>query len=453
MKTIREQLLNVPEDRIAIRGKTNITFGELVRSTRQSECALAGHSIALRFSDLSIALRAIIMLDGRARRLMLISSAMDMEVATQLATLGECDVTLGDAAREANLDTQMARYDLPQQSEALHGDLDSTPGVETEWILSTSGTSGESKLVCHSLASLTRTTGLDIERGRETRWGLLYDWTRFAGLQVVLQALLSGASLIVPNRDATLDEQILQLVERGCTHLSATPTFWRKLLMTSAAKDMSLKQVTLGGEIADQRILNALHASYPNARITHIFASTEAGVGFAVSDAREGFPASFLADPPKGIRLRVESGRLFIANSAVQPKYVSTSRTFVTADGFVDTGDIVERAGDRFLFLGRDSGTVNVGGNKVHPEQIERVLLAHPGVLEGRAYGRPNPITGAIVVAEIVAARDSGDSRTLVDSIRTHCRNHLERFQIPAIIKIVKELQLNASGKLARDNP
>src|SRR5204863_2226858 len=85
----------------------------------------------------------------------------------------------------------------------------------------------------------------------------------------------------------------------------------------------------------------------------------------------------------------------------------------VDADGFVDTGDVVERRGDRYHFVGRRGGIINVGGLKVHPEEVEAVINAHPHVRMSRVRTRKNPITGALVVADLVlnGGGESADGR------------------------------------------
>ena len=108
----------------------------------------------------------------------------------------------------------------------------------------------------HTLATLTRTVRSGLELPRH-HWGLLYDLVRFAGLQVFLQAFLSGAPLILVNVAAGIDAQIAALAAGGCTALSATPTWWRKILMSGTDRTLPLRQVTLGGEIADAAVLAA----------------------------------------------------------------------------------------------------------------------------------------------------------------------------------------------------
>src|SRR6266498_2919198 len=68
------------------------------------------------------------------------------------------------------------------------------------------------------------------------------------------------------------------------------------------------------------------------------------------------------------------------------------------AEGFVDTGDMVELRGERYHFVGRRGGIINIGGLKVHPEEVEAVINRHESVRMSRARSRRSPITGAIVV-------------------------------------------------------
>ena len=80
-------------------------------------------------------------------------------------------------------------------------------------------------------------------------------------------------------------------------------------------------------------------------------------------------------------------------------------------EGFVDTGDMVELRGDRYHFVGRRGGIINIGGLKVHPEEIEAVINRHDEVRMSRVKSRKSPITGAIVVADVVLADGCDASR------------------------------------------
>ncbi len=142
-------------------------------------------------------------------------------------------------------------------------------------------------------------------------------------------------------------------------------------------------------------ILDALAQRYPDARIVHVFASTETGAAFSVRDGRAGFPVSYLSEPPRGIELEIREGILHVRSPGV-----STAG----ADGFASTGDIVEVVDDRVFFRGRASGVVNVGGTNVFPEQVEHLLRTHPDVRDALVTSVANALAGNLLVAQVVAS-------------------------------------------------
>jgi len=226
--------------------------------------------------------------------------------------------------------------------------------------------------------------------------------------------------------------------------------------MSPEARAIAPRYIRLSGEIADQGILNTLHAFYPRASIGHAFASTEAGVGFEVNDGLEGFPASIVG-APGDVRIKVDDGSLRIRSARHAVCRIGDERsTIADGDGFVDTGDIVERRGDRYYFLGRQSGIINVGGLKVHPEEVEAAINRHPAVRMSMVRSRKSPITGSLVAADVVLAPESdsvGAARTHTDvkrEILQICRDSLAPHKIPATISFVPGLEMAAAGKLAR---
>jgi acyl-coenzyme A synthetase/AMP-(fatty) acid ligase len=126
------------------------------------------------------------------------------------------------------------------------------------------------------------------------------------------------------------------------------------------------------------------------------------------------------------------------------------------ADGFVDTGDRVEEQGRRYYFMGRRGGVINVGGLKVHPEEVEAVINAHPWVRMSLVRARRNAITGAIVTADVVIAELGAGPGTppgpeaLTRELTDRCRRSLAPHKVPAMIRIVPTLEVSASGKLVR---
>lgn len=351
------------------------------------------------------------------------------------------------------LDGLLKAFLLQPRNENVHGGWEklacSAYGVPllpyemTCWMMGTSGTTGTPKLIPHNLASLTATTKTDLSVGARHCWGLLHDPARFAGLQVVLQALVSGGILVAPELENGLDRALEFMADSGVTSLSVTPSYWRKILMSPAVERLQLKQLTLGGEIVDQAILSALRRVFPEGRIVHIYASTEAGVGFSVGDCKAGFPGSYLADGTlNGVHLKIRSdGHLLIRKGG---SFLQKSH-----DEYLDTEDLVEIQLDRVIFLGRASGAINVGGNKVTPEKIEAILYRHPDVIAARVFGKCNSLMGNLVVAEITIPISS-NGVLIAKELHELCQTHLERWQCPVSIRVVEKIELVASGKLAR---
>lgn len=436
---------------------------ETVRACRCRRVALA-----VRSEDVLVQL--LVLLDGTAREILLVPEAGNAERIAALLACAETEVLLTSGrdvdaqpgVKVLRVDERLLWNQLTEPTEVAGGVHVPQCEVVTRWVLPTSGTTGTPKLVAHTLASLTRSAKLDLSRGRDYRWGSLYNLTGFAGLQVFLQSWCGGSCLILSHADASLEQRVDDLIAGRCTALSATPTMWRKLLMATPVHQLPLRQITLGGEIVDQKILDALRATFPAAKIVHIYASTEAGVGFAVRDGLAGFPATYVEQCPGeerrvehagvGVRVRVdEEGHLLIRPDRDEQELRGGLAPLRRSDGFIDTGDLVVRRGDRYYFLGRASGLINVGGNKVHPEEVEDCLLSCADVLMARVTGRPSAFTGQLVQAEVVV--DEACEENWEDVRRrvvAHCRARLESFKVPAVLKRVDQIEATASGKLKR---
>ena len=192
-------------------------------------------------------------------------------------------------------------------------DVDFRP---TEWVLLSSGTTGIPKMIAHNLASLMAPIAMVTGPGTRVVWGTFYDIRRYGGLQMFLRAVMGGGSLVLSSPSEPTGEYLLRLAEHGVTHLSGTPSHWRRALMSPEARQIAPSYVRLSGEIVDQAILNALHSFYPEAAIGHAFASTEAGVAFEVNDGLAGFPAAVL-NTQTGVEIKVCNDSLHIRSTRI----------------------------------------------------------------------------------------------------------------------------------------
>jgi acyl-CoA synthetase (AMP-forming)/AMP-acid ligase II len=314
--------------------------------------------------------------------------------------------------------------------------------VATQGVVATSGTSGPPKLVEHSWDSLLAAARL-AEQWHGLGWILVYDATRWAGIQVWLQSLLTGGRLVVPaSRDP--DAVLRAIVDEQATVLPATPTLLRRLLTSGDRAILGqarLDRITLGGEAADGPLLEQTRAAFPGAKITQVYATTELGEVFRVTDGLAGFPANWLGRSlAGGARLGMRrDGELL----------VQLSRD--TAE--VATGDLVEKRGERYEFTGRRSDVIVVGGAKVFPRRVEELLRGVPGIADARVYGMPSAITGELVAAEVVLA-DPLPANTSPESVRAAalaaCRGGLEPQSVPRILDIVRKIATNPAGKVPR---
>jgi acyl-CoA synthetase (AMP-forming)/AMP-acid ligase II len=311
----------------------------------------------------------------------------------------------------------------------------------------TSGTTGRPKIAVHTLATLLNRvrSGANVQANREGKWLLTYQTTGFAGVQVMLMAMLSRGLIVVPEQRTPAG--FYEAAKQGeVTQISGTPTFWRSFLMVAPRGALALRQITLGGEAIDQATLDRVKAAFPEARVTHIYASTEAGVGFSVHDGREGFPKAWLERENQGVELRLRDGLLELKTPNAMQRYASGAEQPLLDDGWLKTADRCEIVGERVRILGRQDSTINVGGSKVYPLAVESFLLGLPGVQEARVFGIPNPISGNLVAAEVALAPGVDPEQARI-SILAACREGLAGYQVPRSFKIVDSVKVAASGK------
>jgi acyl-coenzyme A synthetase/AMP-(fatty) acid ligase len=415
--------------------------------------ALAGRSILVWTARQIGAAQALVELDGLAHRIVLCPPDLLPEHLRYVVRTAEVDAIVTDVEDDLLAGAEVPIHVLERPGALLPDDAGRA--CETEWALFTSGTTGRPKMVAHSLAGLTGAIPPPQRAADRAVWATFYDIRRYGGLQVLLRALIGGCPLVLTDTDEPFAEQLARLARSGVTHVTGTPSHWRRLLMAPHAASIAPHYIRLSGEIADQAVLDGLRAMFPRAPIAHAFASTEAGVAFEVEDELEGFPEAFVGRPGP-VEMKVEDGSLRIRSPRTASGYLGQGAPVLAdADGFVDTSDLVELKEGRWRFIGRRNGVINVGGLKVHPEEIEAVINRHPAVRMSMVRARPNPITGAIVTAEVALvdplAADSPEQKSaLRASIMAMCRAALPPHKAPASVKFVPELAVTAGGKLDR---
>jgi len=309
----------------------------------------------------------------------------------------------------------------------------SAPPKSWKITLFTSGTTGLPKKVSHSFESITR----GVRKGpafQSAIWGFAYNPTHMGGLQVFFQALLNGNTMIrlfqLP-RTLILDE----IAARGVTNISATPTFYR-LLLPPENPLSSVQRITFGGERFDATTLDQLSHMFPNARITNVYASTEAGTLFVSRDDIFSVKKNFES------LVKIENGELYIHRSLL-------GQNELCAGEWYCTGDLVELTGQtplQFRFLSRKTEMINVGGYKVNPNEVEDAIRTIPGVGDVRVYSKKNSVVGNIICSEVVSFQQDLTEK----DIRLELQKKLQEYKIPRMVVFVDRIKMTRTGKIQR---
>ena len=435
----------LPRDRAAVSTPSNTTsWGELERLADMIVTAygmLARRRVGLSFRPCAESYAALAALDNLGCDAFLMDAELpqeDLRKQSEKLRLGALLVA-GGASSVAGFDIQ----ELPGEEPGSGG--------STVTIL-TSGSTGEPKAARHSWEGIAR----PVRKGAATDpiWFLSYRPNTYAGLQVMMQCFADRGTLALAGRQMDPQSAARFMHTTGVQFVSATPSYWRRLLMFAdqdLLRSTPLKQVTLGGEVVDQPLLDRLRHAYPAARIVHIYATTELGRCFAVNDGLAGFPVSYLDSVlPDGTELRIEEGELQVRSPNSMRMYDPLSSHSVPRSDWFPTSDLVAICGDRVHFIGRKSEMINVAGSKVFPVEVERVLWTIPGISDLRVYGKASSIAGELVACEIVP--DAGQNvEVLKATVVQTCRAKLASPQQPRLIKFVDKLDLSLAGKMLRN--
>lgn len=427
MKTIIDYLKSFPCDKnIFINEIQSFTYEDILnlyKINKKTIDKISNYSVVINTPNRLEFAKLLSILDGNVKRIVFLPPDIDSSLLNNYYEDSKASFIAyleNDIVKTTPISKEIALENISQ----------------TQWLIPTSGTTNNPKLITHTFKSLTKSTKKSNGICSNYIWGLTFDIYRFSGLQVFLQAILGGSSIIIPSTPNFI-EMIKIFIKNHCNIISATPSFWRKVLMIKESKELNLKRITLGGEICDEQILTSLRTTFPDCKITHIYASTEVGVGFSVTDEKSGFPFDYVKNGFNNSLIKVDENSILW----IKPN---------NSQEFINTGDIVKIENDRVYFLGRETGSINVGGNKVQPEEIESKLLTLNFIKEVYVYAKKNPILGSLVCADIVIKDSDKTIEFIKEEIFSFCRKNLENFKIPAILNIVETLELTSNGKKKR---
>jgi acyl-CoA synthetase (AMP-forming)/AMP-acid ligase II len=221
----------------------------------------------------------------------------------------------------------------------------------------------------------------------------------------------------------------------------------------------SLESVTSSGTVLSDRIKRALHER-ATVTITDAIASSEGGpFAYAVTSSVADLPSRFY--PVAATRVLTPSGAPVVPGSgevgtlafggSIPSGYykdeVKTSATFRVVGGvrYTMPGDLATVEADGAIrFLGRGAGVINTGGEKVHPQEVEDILLAYPGVTDASVVGVPDETWGERVVAVVA----TGGAALSAEELRAAVRRRLAGYKVPRAVILLPALPRTPTGKL-----
>ena len=300
-------------------------------------------------------------------------------------------------------------------------------------VLFTSGTSGEPKAAVHDFLALLEKFKTRRKSLRTLNFLLFDHW---GGLNTMLH-ILSNGGVVIATKDRN-PENVCKLIEKHKIELlPASPTFFYLMLLSGAYEnyDMnSLKLISYGTEPMPESTLKRLKIIFPEVKLLQTYGLIELGVLRSKSEKDDSL---WVKVGGEGYKTRIVDGILQIKAESAMLGYLNAPSPF-TDDGWFITGDEVMQKGVYIKILGRKSEIINVGGEKVYPQEVENVIQGMDNVAEVTVYGEKNSIIGNIVCAKVRLVKDE-DKKLFIVRLKKYCREKLQNYKVPVKVKFVVE--------------
>jgi long-chain acyl-CoA synthetase len=318
-------------------------------------------------------------------------------------------------------------------------------------VLFTSGTTGLPKPVPVAVTTLRDRLAPYAEPPEPQVRMLCVPIHHVGGLIGALVSLVGGHTLVVQPRFDAGDW--LRLVEQHRVQLTfIVPTMLSRILDHPALADTdlsSLQTVTYGASPMTDALVTRLTAALPGVGFVNTFGQTETLGGITLStpdDAVHPVHRTSVGKVVPGVQIRiVEVGtETEVAAGEVGELLVLSGQNVV--DGWLRTGDLVHQDADGYLYpAGRLSDTINRGGEKFGPAEVETALRSHPAVVDCAVAGIPDPELNERVGAVVVSS-----TPTTVAELQEWCAQRIARYKTPERLVFVDEVPLTDMGKVDR---
>jgi acyl-CoA synthetase (AMP-forming)/AMP-acid ligase II/acyl carrier protein len=385
-----------------------------------------------------------------------------MRAAASSLRLPVIEVTLDSSAPAGVFACNWPEVGLPQPLQP--------PDAEAiALLLSTSGTTGASKLVClthGNICSSARQVVQALRLQPDDRSLNIMPLTHIAAIgNVVLSSVAAGASVVCA--DSFRPAQFFDLVEEfSPTWYTASPAMHRAILdVAPGALEViathPLRFIRTSAAACPLTLSDELERWFGVPVVDH-YGLTETGPLVAANPLPPGVRKRGSVGLPAGCEVAImnpdgtlsepgKTGQVVVRGPNVMPQYQDpnddgSSSPFV--NGWFCTGDLGHLDADGYLFLtGRLKELINRGGEKVSPGEVEDALLTHRSVRQAAAFGIPDSILGEDVCAAVVLVEGS---HTTASELRSFAAQLLSASKVPQRIVVLKELPMSAFGKVLR---
>lgn len=297
-------------------------------------------------------------------------------------------------------------------------------------VLFSSGTSGFPKGAVHNFQKLLQKFKTPRKSLRTINFLLFDHW---GGLNTLLHTLSNcGVVLALYNRKPDFVCKFVQ--DNKVELLPVSPSFLNLMILSETYKKYdlsSLKLITYGTEPMPETTLKRAKSLFPDVRFQQTYGLIELGVLRSKSKSDDSLWVKLGGE---GYDLRVIDNMLQIKAESAILGYLNASSPF-TEDGYFITGDQVEVDGEYYKILGRKSELINVGGDKVYPQEVENVILLMDNVMEVTIYGQKHAIMGNIVCAKVLL-KEEEEKKVFSRRLKEFCRGKLQSFKVPVKVEI-----------------
>ncbi len=313
-------------------------------------------------------------------------------------------------------------------------------------LIFSSGSSGKPKAILHDVSRILEKFR-EAKRRKTTLCFLLFD--HIGGIDTLLNTLSSGGKLVTVERREP--ECVARAIAKHQVHtLPTSPTFLNLFLIAGVAEHhnlSSLKVIAYGTEPMPEGTLQRLHEAFPDVSLVQTYGMSELGVLRSRSKSSN---SPWIQFSEEGYRVQVREGVLWVKADGAMLGYLNAPDLF-DEEGWLNTQDAVEVDGTYLRILGRKSELINVGGQKVYPNEVESHLLEMPNVIDVAVFGKANPMTGQMVAARFTLSEPE-DLSTLKKRMHAFCRERLAPFQVPRLVEIADGDQFGVRFKKLRRN-